>query len=1029
MKLSKFSKKLIAFACAIAMVVSSFVFTPSEDVKANGSGTKDGIVYTVTDGEQGDWTGITCQGIFDNARIHFAWGIGVDAATIKATVGGNDVAVNGTNANGCFLYLDDVKTAVSGQFGDYNLVLSATSLGETPKDLSWTAALKLEDAGETTTRDPSVFEWIDIGGCNNLQYDDRTQTKVVNFQNPGWPNIKEAGVLANNPDGAGAITKVTINGVETETPDNGNFETFYRMGAAIIVYGSTFTTNITTVKIVYAGYGEATLVIKNKDVPEESTTEETTTAEQSTEETTPESTTPEETTTKNHNSQTYYDAWVDSDRNLAPLGTANESVHKEGTLAQLNDKEIGQWTNYDGVHVSTEGHTSGYVGIKLDKAYDAASIDQVVLYWRAADANFYPKEGYEVQFGYNGVFTTVDTFAESEYPTEGIITGWTDEGRFMTDSDFTSRRVASSPVDEIRIYMNSEANYGAQIREMCVFSENPLDPPAQPKADPPAAVSASSPDFGAVTFNVTAGEGQEAYKYNVYLGDQLIGEGVDAGRDFIAYGIAPGTYKAKAVSIVSGFDPSDAVESAEFKVADPLDLITSAKNIAKKEGASVKEVSSYDTGHTIDTAQCIIDGKKHSGEGNTVCVKTAANTTPVTITLDLGQLYLVKDFKGILLAYSNPRTYAANTVVEISEDGENWTEAATSEGYVATKEGEGVLNGNYVKNEIKESEASFQYARVTLTGGVNTWGYVVNQLAVIVDDGSPEPLEWTELYDALGHATITNTSTLTEYGAIFEGFQTDDSWSGDSVWQGQARKDGIETVPGTSYKLSLDLAAAPKKNILVQIKLADGSYKEKEFVVGVDPIHVDMYFIAESATTQVDIAFGSIGDPGTYDIAISNLTVTEGEEPTTEKPTETTTEKPTETTTEKPTPKPTPKPTVKPTDESVSLPAPIPVVKYPDKAKVKKAVKKKKSAKKIKIKIKKVKGAKGYQIAVYKSKKKAKKNKKALYKKFVQKTKFTIKSKKFKKKKKLYVKVRAYTLDGTTKIFGNWSKPKKTTKK
>ena len=111
------------------------------------------------------------------------------------------------------------------------------------------------------------------------------------------------------------------------------------------------------------------------------------------------------------------------------------------------------------------------------------------------------------------------------------------------------------------------------------------------------------------------------------------------------------------------------------------------------------------------------------------------------------------------------------------------------------------------------------------------------------------------------------------------------------------------------------------------------------------------------------------------------------------------------------------KPTVKPTVK--------PAVKAPAKAKVKKAVKKKKSSKKIKITLKKTKGAKGYQVAAYKKKKDAKKNKKALKKKYVKKVKFTLTSKKFKKKKKLYVRARAYVLDGKAKVFGKWSKIKK----
>ena len=115
--------------------------------------------------------------------------------------------------------------------------------------------------------------------------------------------------------------------------------------------------------------------------------------------------------------------------------------------------------------------------------------------------------------------------------------------------------------------------------------------------------------------------------------------------------------------------------------------------------------------------------------------------------------------------------------------------------------------------------------------------------------------------------------------------------------------------------------------------------------------------------------------------------------------------------------------TVKPTP----TPTPTPTVKAPGKVKITKAAKK--SAKKLQVKLKKVKRAKGYQIAVYKSNKNAKKNKKALVKKYTKKTKITIKSKKFKKRKKLYVKARAYALNGKKKVFGKWSKIKKAKKK
>ncbi|MCR5430090.1 MAG: hypothetical protein K6E58_02540 [Eubacterium sp.] len=96
-------------------------------------------------------------------------------------------------------------------------------------------------------------------------------------------------------------------------------------------------------------------------------------------------------------------------------------------------------------------------------------------------------------------------------------------------------------------------------------------------------------------------------------------------------------------------------------------------------------------------------------------------------------------------------------------------------------------------------------------------------------------------------------------------------------------------------------------------------------------------------------------------------------------------------------------------------------VKKPGKVKVKKVAKRKKSAKKIKVTLKKVAGAAGYQVGVFKKKA----SKKPFVKKYTKKTKVTIKSKKIKGKKTIFVKARAYVLDGTTKIFGAWGKAKK----
>lgn len=126
-----------------------------------------------------------------------------------------------------------------------------------------------------------------------------------------------------------------------------------------------------------------------------------------------------------------------------------------------------------------------------------------------------------------------------------------------------------------------------------------------------------------------------------------------------------------------------------------------------------------------------------------------------------------------------------------------------------------------------------------------------------------------------------------------------------------------------------------------------------------------------------------------------------------------------------PTDEPTKDQTVNPTDKKPTV-KPSGGTKYsniPGRATV---IKAKKSAKKIKVTLKKLNRVSGYQIAVYKSKKNAKKNKKAIVKRYTITLNTKIKSKKFAKIKKLYVRARAYAIITGKVYFGRWSAIKKT---
>ena len=99
------------------------------------------------------------------------------------------------------------------------------------------------------------------------------------------------------------------------------------------------------------------------------------------------------------------------------------------------------------------------------------------------------------------------------------------------------------------------------------------------------------------------------------------------------------------------------------------------------------------------------------------------------------------------------------------------------------------------------------------------------------------------------------------------------------------------------------------------------------------------------------------------------------------------------------------------------------IFKKSGKSKIKK-ITKRKSAKKVTIILKKkINGADGYQVRFYKTRKAAKKNKKAVaritYKK--NKKKFTVTSKKIKNRKKLFIRVRAYVVIDGKKTYSGWS--------
>lgn len=251
MNISKRKQGILAIICTIAMIVTSITVYNPREVKADSSATVDGKQYSATVKDRGEWTGFDCQGIFDSARIHFAWGIDVDSNTITASIGETKLKVDGKSARGMHIPLSEVTSL---EAGSYDIVINATTVASESaeaKKISATATLKIEVPEETTTRDPSVGVWKNIVGGTGYSYNDNTTVQVVSVQQPGFAS--EQGIYMTVP---GAIESISINGVDSEK--------YALQDAGAVVYLSGLVKGENTINIKYAG-GEATVIIKNEN--------------------------------------------------------------------------------------------------------------------------------------------------------------------------------------------------------------------------------------------------------------------------------------------------------------------------------------------------------------------------------------------------------------------------------------------------------------------------------------------------------------------------------------------------------------------------------------------------------------------------------------------------------------------------------------------------------------------------------------------------------------------------------------------
>ena len=356
----------------------------------------------------------------------------------------------------------------------------------------------------------------------------------------------------------------------------------------------------------------------------------------------------------------------------------------------------------------------------------------------------------------------------------------------------------------------------------------------------------------------------------------------------------------------------------------------------------------------------------------------------------------------------------------------------------AFKAGENTIKGTFTAGgatavvllDMKgvESDTLFNITEVSVTDNfveesttpqtVDKDGYYLTKMG-----GWTTTLPW-QFYTANGNTKYKGTA---EGNTVTADFNFIAAGGGD--WQTQAKIPGeskligpLEAGPeGTAYKVKVEYTASKEFSANLQLAGADNkvTFEEGTHSLTVDylskvdypTIFMNLGSVPENTILKFTLTFEKVAVEETTTPSVEESTTPSVEESTTPSVEETTTPK-----AEVPTTTAKNNATTVPTT-TVGNQAKA-TVKVPGQVKLAKKITKKNAAKKIKITFKKVADSKGYEVRISTSKK----FKKIIVKKTYNKVKFTIKNKKLAKKKKLYVQVRAYALDGKTKVYGKWSK-------
>ena len=520
--------------------------------------------------------------------------------------------------------------------------------------------------------------------------------------------------------------------------------------------------------------------------------------------------------------------------NLAYQKTATGGpTWREGNASQLTDGVANLWDNYGGITV--ENGNTGYFDVDLGQSYSAASIDAVVVWWRTGDTNFYPASGYKIQFSSGAAYTTVAEATADSFP-EDRNTAWADGAQMMVPVVIDKEAVQGN-VQTVRIYVDSNVAYGAQVAEIAVISENPQGPVEVAPAADAAGVTVSSENLGEIKFNITAGENQEGYTYLVYLDDATdpVMSNCLAGTDYTITGVASGSHTIKVVSYYNG-GVSDGIVSDAVTVKTVLDdVIDPAKNFAlNKEWALHGGTSAEGNGSVTNG---VISGTEYA--------TPTKGTEGVWFTVDLGEEVDASLINNVYVWYRImtggcwPEQEGQLIQYSTTNEEDSWTTVATvtQDDFNSQRNAQGAAPFSIVADVSATEVETVRYIRIYYPASV-AYGAQVTEIAVFGEVPESMIPETTEAPTTTGETTTAPiVSTLPAPAGLAHAPAGDGSLPYYFAWQaveGAASYNVyingtlVKSETGASYDGAEYFATAAAGEYIIEVAAVDTNGAEGE---------------------------------------------------------------------------------------------------------------------------------------------------------------------------------------------------------